>query len=257
MSWVATAVGAAGIGLKAYDYFSTKSDQEEAQKRLDEASKVPLAEYTASPELMNYYQRNLSAVNNPQGFTGGEKAAFRQNMASNIATQAYNASRGSGGQFGRYINNALAPSLVAGENTFAAQDATLRRNQENTSMGRLAGAVTAIQNLKNQNVTMQNQRQLMTQQALGQAVLQDKSYNQASISSMGSDLLGAGLMMGIGGGTNPGTFSQLGGKIKNLFGSNDAGYYSGAPSGVGDVNSAVPVEFSGDPNMYMWGNPRR
>lgn len=204
-------LGLAGAGLlgKGLNYFSVKGDQDKAQNLLNDISKTPLAQYTADPSLLQYYQRNLNMSNNPTGFSGGERSAYRNNVATDINTQFRNANNTSGGNLGKFINNSFTPGVVAGENTFVGQDATLRRNNENESLGRLGSSVTALQSLKDRNVAQQNERILLAQQAAGQAVLQDKSFGQQDIEGLSSDLLGGGLMLGIGGGKNPGGFSKL------------------------------------------------
>lgn len=199
----------AGLVGKGINYLSVGSDRDKAQKLVDEISKTPLSQYTADPALLQYYSRNLNTANSPQGFTGGEKAAYQNNVATNINTQFKNANNTSGGNLGKFLNNAFTPSVVSGANTFASQDATLRRSNENAALGRLGSSVTALQSLKDKNVAQENQRILMAQQAAGQAVLQDKSFQQQDLEGLSSDLLGGGLMLGLGGGKNPGGFSKL------------------------------------------------
>lgn len=225
-------LAAAGAAGKAYNYFSVQKDREKSQALLDKLSNMPLADYTADPALMQYYSRNLSMATNPQGLTGGEKAAYRSNVATDINTQFSNANRMSGGGLGKYISSALTPSVVSGENALVGQDATLRRNQENVAMGRLGTTVSALQNLKNMNVQMQNQRLLMAQQAAAQSVLQNKGFQQQDIEGLSSDLLGAGLMMGMGGGSLPGGFSKLFSGSKKTA----ANPYMDSSSTIGDVS---------------------
>ncbi len=242
MSWISVGVAAVGVGMKAYDYYQTGQDKEKAQAKLDAASKEPLAQYTASPELLNYYQKNLSMATNPQGFTGGEKAAYQNNVATNINTQFKNANNTSGGNLGKFINNSMTPSVVSGENSFVGQDATLRRNQENSALSRLGGSVTALQGLKDRNVSLENQRQLMTQQALGQAVLQDKSFQTQDMEGMGSDLMGAGLTMGMKGGF----------KIPTTPGTNVG---TGASGGIGDPYTTPSTTFTSNESVSGYESP--
>ena len=188
-----------GVGGKLLNMYNTSQDQNKAQGMLDNISKTPLSQYTASPELLNYYSKNLNMANNPQGLTGGEKSAYRGNVATDVNTQFNNANRASGGSLSKFIGSSFAPNVTGGENQLVGQDATLQRNQENSAMGRLGTTVSALQSLKDKNVSMENERLLRAQQAAGQAVLQDKSFGQQSLENMSGDLIGGGLMMGMKG----------------------------------------------------------
>jgi len=191
-----SAVGLLGKGINMYN---VSQDQAKAQDLVNNIAKTPLSQYTADPSLLNYYSKNLNMANNPTGLTGGEKAGYRGNVATDVNTQFLNANRASGGNLGKFIGNSFAPNVTAGENQLVGQDATLKRNQENSAMGRLGSTVSALQSLKDKNVSMENERLLRAQQAAGQAVLQDKSFNQQSLEGTSSDLIGGGLMMGMKG----------------------------------------------------------
>jgi len=191
-----------GLGAKALNYFNANSDQDKAQAALDELYNSPYAKYQVNPELQKLLGMAKTDVANPQGYTGAEKAAYNSNVAGDINTLKYNATSTSGGNLSAFIARALNPSAVVGANQFAANDASIARNQKNLAYGRLGSAVSAIQNIDNMNTQAELNRRMQKEQYLGNAVLQNKAFKTNTLDSIGADLLGAGTM---------GLYSYLGG----------------------------------------------
>lgn len=228
------ALGAAGLIGKGVNYFGAMSDQRSAQNQLNNLSKQALPRFAANPALLNYYSRNLNMSNNPRGFSGAERSAFNSGIANTINTQASNANRMSGGNLSRYITNALNPAVVGAQNQFAAQDAQLARSQQNSALGRLGSAVSALQGIDNQNTQAELQRRLMTEQALGQSILQNKNFQTSTLEGLSSDLLGGALMMGMGGSVSP---NLWGGNVSNRLRRNVR--FNTNPA-IGDPNYVPP-----------------
>jgi hypothetical protein len=194
-------LGAAGLGLagKGINYFSAKKDQEAAERALAAEQAIPYAQYSATGQLNRYYGDALNNTLNPQGLTAGEKSVFQDNLSRTDNTIASNATRGSGGSLNRYIIGALNPSVISANNQLVAQDASIKRANQLSAYGRLGSAVNAYQGIQDRNIAGEIQRKMMREQYLGQSALQNKAFQSNTLDSIGSDLIGGGLLLGLGG----------------------------------------------------------
>lgn len=198
-------LGLGGLGLQGANYISSLFGEDRAQKQLDALSRQPLPKYTVDPSILKYYQTQSNLANNPQGYSAAERANFNTNLNRTLATQAANARSLSGGNLGRAINAMGVAGNVGALNQFAASDASLARQQQQNAFGRQLSAANTMQNIGNMNTSNMWQRRLMQEQALGNAVRQQRDYQKNILGGLGSDLLGGGLMAylnGVGGGTN-------------------------------------------------------
>lgn len=190
---------AVGAGMKAYNMWNANQDRKKGQKALDELSKQPYAEYKVSPETQGYYSKVLGGVNNPMGMTAAEKANAAGNVNNAINTTLYNVKGQTGGNMARYLSGAFSPQIASSANNIAVADANMRNANYNRNLSMLGGAAGTIQNIKNMNTQNEINRRMMKEQALGQSILQNKAFMANSMEGLGSDLLGAGLTMGMNG----------------------------------------------------------
>jgi hypothetical protein len=201
----------AGVGAatKGIGMIQANKDKKKAQRELGELQKTPFARYSATPEMQNYYGKVLGGVNNPMGMTAAEKASAQSGINTAQNTQMYNVAGTSGGNLSRYISGAINNQGVQANNQLAMRDAQMRQQNYNQNLGLLGGASSQMQNISNRNTDQELSRRMMLEQGLGGAVLQNKRFMQESLGSIGSDLIGGGLMMGMsgmgGGGTSGGT----------------------------------------------------
>lgn len=188
-------LGLAGLGVAGniFNYYQANKAQERAQKQLDELNRQPVPQYGVDPAWKRYYQQATNQAANPMGFTGAETGSFQQNLARTLAAQRANATQLSGGNLGRAINSMNVGANINGLNTFAGQDAALRRQQQNAAYGRQAQGAGVFQNVGNMNTQTALSRRLMQEQALGNAVRQQRDYQQNIVGGMSGDLLGAGV----------------------------------------------------------------
>lgn len=166
--------------------------QRKAQKQLDELGKKPLPMYSVNPAVARIYSGALGEVASPEGYTGAERNAFRQNIASGLNTQAYNARSMGGGSMSRAISGILSGNQLNQYNQFAAQDAALARQNRNAAFSRLMGAANTMQGISNQNTGMLANRRLRQEELLGQAIASQRAYRTNALNSLGSDLTTAG-----------------------------------------------------------------
>lgn len=192
---------AGGLGLtsKIGNYFGADSDEEAARAALAEENKTPYQKYGINPQFMGYYSRVLNRVNNPIGLTGAEKAGAQTGINNTVNTLLYNAKRTAGGNLSKYLSAGLNPGVVSATNDIYVNDARMKRADEGASLGRLGQAVSQFQQIDNLNTQTQNQQKMMREQALGQSILQNKAYKSNFFDSIGSDLIGGALMLGMGG----------------------------------------------------------
>lgn len=192
-------LGVAGAGIKGYNAYQASEREDEAQRRLDELSKKPYEQYSASPALQSFYSRVMQRSMAPQGMSAAEMAGAKKSIADTQATTMYNVRGTSGGNLSRYISGALSPQTASAMANLYGQSAQMKRADEARSMGMLQSATGQIQSIQDRNTQAALQRRMMAEQALGQSVLQNRAFYQQSMEGLGSDLLGAGLTMGMGG----------------------------------------------------------
>lgn len=202
MSWIAVAVTGAGVAMKTYDYIQAGNNKDKAQGYLDELRKTPYEKMQANPALTGYYNDALQGTRNPQGLSAGEKSSFQANVANTGNTIYRNAVNTSGGNLSKFLSAAINPSIIGAQNQLVGQNAALKRSNQQSAYGRLGSAVSQLQGIDNNNVLGANNRKMMAEQAAGSAVAQNNAYQMNTLDSMGSDLIGGGLMMGMGGGFN-------------------------------------------------------
>jgi hypothetical protein len=110
----------------------------------------------------------------------------------------YNVKGTSGGNLSRYISGALSPQTGSAMANLYGQSAQMKRADEARSMGMLQSATGQMQSIQDRNTQAALQRRMMTEQALGQAVAQNRAFFDQSLQGIGSDLMGGGLMLGYG-----------------------------------------------------------
>src|SRR6478609_6534246 len=167
-------LGGIGLGLNALNYFSSRSDQNRAQSRLDDLSKQPLARYRVTPEISNYYGMAVNMAANPMGFTQGERGAFTQNLNRGLNSQYTNATSMSGGNLSRAIGLMNTTGQLGALSDFAGRDAQLRRQYQQDALGRAYQGANTFQNVSNMNTSADINRQLEMLRAYGGAVQSNK-----------------------------------------------------------------------------------
>jgi len=175
----------------------------ETDRMIAESEKSPYNVAQVSKENIDYYNKVLADYSRAKreaqyGLSPEETAAARQGYAETTNLARQNALAAGGGTLGKYIN----ASLNAGQGQFAtqlaAQDAEIKRQKQQQALAYLnqLGQASSI----SQDVATQNfQKQLMAEQALGQAKsqwqmaeLQRKQQNK----ELAASLIGAGAEAG-------------------------------------------------------------
>jgi hypothetical protein len=194
-------LGATAKGVGAIDSYS---QQRKAQRQLDALGRQALPQYAVNPAIARIYSGALGDIANQQGFSGAERASFEQSLGRGLNTQAANARSIGGGSMSRAISGALSANQLGQYNQFAAQNASLARQNRNAAYSRLMGAANTMQSIQNQNVGMAANRRFQQENMLGQAIASQRAYRTNLLNSLGSDLTTAGtygLMDSSGGGS--------------------------------------------------------
>ena len=228
---VTTAMILAGVAAKGYGMYKANKDKKTAQGELAELQKTPWAKYSATPEMQNYYGKVLSGVNNPMGMTAAEKTSAQSGINTAQNTQMYNVQGASGGNLSRYISGAINNQGVQANNQLAMRDAQMRQQNYNQNLNLLSGATSQMQNISNRNTDQELDRRMTLEKGLGGAVLQNKRFIQETLGSMGSDLIGGGLMMGMKGIGGTGEDAILNSEKRHLI------------SGINDRNSLYTPKY--------------
>lgn len=119
-----------------------------------------------SPQLQSAY--NSSQEMAKRGYTGQEEGAFKNNLAINNNTTYKNAVNQSGGNLAQAINAGLQSQNINALNQFAANDASLKRDNQ-----RYANTfANEFQGIQNENERNALKYRLMREQALGTAASQ-------------------------------------------------------------------------------------
>jgi len=212
-------MGVAGLGLGAlsqgagalFSYFN----QRDAQRQLDALNKQPLPRYSVNPAVSRIYGGAMRGVAQPQGFTGGQRAMYNQDIAQGLNAQYNNARSMGGGSLSRAISGSLAGNRLNAYNQMAGQDAQLARQYQNAAYSRMLGAANTMQGIQNQNTAVDVNRRLQQEQLLGNAISSNRDYRRNMLSQFGNEL-----------GT-VGTYSLLNAQRRNRnTNSNSGGDYS-------------------------------
>lgn len=176
---VTVGLGLTGAGIPIIANQARKSwegDKErlsDIEKAISESEKSPYNEAQISKQNQDYYNKVLGEYARAQreasyGLSPEEKAAARQTYAETTNLGRQNALAAGGGTLGKYINANLNANQGQFSTQLAAQDAEIKRAKQQQVLGylnELGGASQRFQDVQNMNF----QKQLMAEQALGQA----------------------------------------------------------------------------------------
>jgi hypothetical protein len=243
----------AGVAAKAYNMYQANQREKQALKSLRDLAKTPYAKYSVNPLVQRYTQMGLRDIQNPQGFSGAEVGQFNQGIGQQANALRANALSVGGSSVGRAVNLMNNANQVNALNQFAGQNAALMRQNRNLGFSRYMQGAGVAQGIDNMNIGNELQRRMMTEQALGAAARQNRDIVSQGIEGIGSDLLGAGLNMGmsngfISGGSG-GSMINSNNLMQEQLNANKKGFYNipkiapdrGIRVGYGRYNRMMPL----------------
>ena len=187
-----TNLGLTGIGLSAASQgvgaLFSYLNQRDAQRQLDRLNKQPLPRYTVNPAVSRIYGGAMRGVAQPQGFTGAQRAMYNQDIAQGLNTQYSNARSMGGGSLSRAISGSLAGNRLNAYNQMAGQDAQLARQYQNAAYSRLLGAANTMQNIQNQNTSMDANRRLRQEELLGNAISSQRDFRRGMLGQFAGEM---------------------------------------------------------------------
>jgi hypothetical protein len=195
-------IGLAGLGLGAasqglgalFSYF----DQQKAQDQLDALNKQALPRYSLNPAVSRIYGGSLRGVAQPQGFTGGQRAMYNQDIAQGLNAQYNNARSMGGGSLSRAISGSLAGNRLNAYNQMAGQDAQLARQYQNSAYSRMLGAANTMQGIQDRNVSTDLNRRMRQEELLGQAISSNRDYRRGMLNQFGREAMTLGGKFALG-----------------------------------------------------------
>jgi hypothetical protein len=182
-----------GYGSQALNGLFSWFNQQDAQKQLDALNKQKLPRYSVNPAVSRIYGGAARGVAQPQGFTGGQRAMYNQDIAQGLNAQYNNARSMGGGSLSRAISGSLAGNKLNAYNQMAGQDAQLARQYQNAAYSRLLGAANTMQGIQNQNTSLDVNRRLRQEELLGQAITSNRDYRRNMLSQFGSEMGAMGM----------------------------------------------------------------
>ncbi len=199
MPVLATGLALAGLASQGYNLYDSYKRRKEAEGQLANLGKQKLPEYGVSPEILNYYRTGVDMASSPRGYSAAERANFRSGITRQLGAQRMAARNIVGGSQSRALGALDILPRIQSESQLASGDAQLARQQQNQAFGRMYQGANTIQSIRDRNTQAALQRRLMTEQALGGAIRSQRDFARNTIGNIGSDALGAGLMMGVNG----------------------------------------------------------
>lgn len=185
---------AVGAGMNIYNMYQANSREKEAQQQASELAKIPISRYKdAGGRYLGFYNQAVSDVANPMGYTQPQTSRFKSRLAEILNTQKYNAENMGGGSVSRAIGAIGNANSINALNQFSANDAELYQNNRNRGFSRMASSINALQGIDNMNTQFEQNRRLMQERALGEAIRSNRDSFSNSLGNLGSDLMGFGL----------------------------------------------------------------
>lgn len=199
------------------------------------ARKLGDAPYSATPQLLGYYDQALQESVAPRGLSQESIGAANQGIAAMTTGNIRNAQRLGGGNISSQINASLNNANVDAATRLAERDAAMRYQNRMSAFGRLGSATNTLQGINNMNTNLK----LEKIRALGKAASDARMSANYALGDLGNSLISAGAM-GLNGGFGEGTPTMpTGGNSLYLGnppvqGATGLGYYdetmTGAPS---------------------------
>lgn len=186
-----------GAGLQGISLINSYFDKKQAEQEAARLANTPIQDYSMSPELLEQKRIASNMFSSPQGYTPQETATYDRNIRRILAGQNYNATNVGGGGVGRVIGAMGNAASVNAATDFAANDATLARQNRNMGLSNLNQIANKAQSIKDMNTQFRLNRRLMQEQAVGNAIRSNKDLINGAFMGIGQDLVSAGLTKGL------------------------------------------------------------
>ena len=197
---LATGMAIAGGAAKAAGAVDSIISQRRLERQLKDLNKTPMARFQVDSKVEDLYRQSVGEASNPRGFGGAAYSGFRKNLGSIQRGRFANAISASGGQGSRAINAVLGGQELDSLGNYYAADENIRRGNRQSALGRSQGFASQFQRTRDANTSNDINYRMQLERGLGEGIRSQKDYRRGMLSSMGGDLLTAGIMQGFGGG---------------------------------------------------------
>lgn len=161
------------------------------QHRINKAlRKLGDPQYSATPQLLSYYDKALQESVNPRGLSQESIGAANQGIAAMTTGNIRNAQRLGGGNISSQINAALNTANVDAATRLAERDALMRNQNRLNAISRVGQTTNTLQGIENMNTGLK----LEKIRALGKAGSDARMTANYALGDLGNSLISTGAM---------------------------------------------------------------
>lgn len=194
------ALAAVGAGAKVVGMIDSYSQQKKAERELAKLSAQKRSRYEVTPEIRAGYEQAIGDASTRRGYGGATLSNFRRKLGQTLSAKGRMANNVSGGSSARGVNAVLAGQETAALSDFYAGEEAFANSNRERAIGRKGQYENLFQRIADENTQQDINYRNMLEQAYGSSIRSQRDYRLGSLNAMGSDLITAGLMSGIGGG---------------------------------------------------------
>lgn len=195
------ALAAVGAGAKVVGMIDSYSQQKKAERELAKLSAQKRSRYEVTPEIRAGYEQAMGDASTRRGYGGATLSNFRRKLGQTLSAKGRMAGNVSGGSSARGVNAVLAGQETAALSDFYAGEEAFANSNRERAIGRKGQYENLYQRIADENTRQDINYRNMLEQAYGSSIRSQRDYRLGSLSSMGSDLITAGLMNYEGGKT--------------------------------------------------------
>jgi hypothetical protein len=195
------ALAAVGAGAKVVGMIDSYSQQKKAERELAKLSAQKRSRYEVTPQIRAGYEQAMGDASTRRGYGGATLSNFRRKLGQTLSAKGRMAGNVSGGSSARGVNAVLAGQETAALSDFYAGEEAFANSNRERAIGRKGQYENLYQRIADENTRQDINYRNMLEQAYGSSIRSQRDYRLGSLSSMGSDLITAGLMNYEGGKT--------------------------------------------------------
>jgi hypothetical protein len=243
------ALAAVGAGAKVVGMIDSYSQQKKAERELAKLSAEKRKRYEVTPEIRAGYEQAMGDASTRRGYGGATLSNFRRKLGQTLSAKGRMANNISGGSSARGVNAVLAGQETAALGDFYAGEEAFANQNRERAIGRKGQYENLYQRIADENTQQDINYRNMLEQAYGSSIRSQRDYRLGSLSSLGTDLITAGVMK-----YNPdgGDAEKVVTETNPLSGRN----YSSLPPSITDLRANGNYYYRNNPTMDRLNNPR-
>jgi hypothetical protein len=188
------ALAAVGAGAKVVGMIDSYSQQKKAERELAKLSAEKRKRYEVTPEIRAGYEQAMGDASTRRGYGGATLSNFRRKLGQTLSAKGRMANNISGGSSARGVNAVLAGQETAALGDFYAGEEAFANQNRERAIGRKGQYENLYQRIADENTQQDINYRNMLEQAYGSSIRSQRDYRLGSLSSLGTDLITAGVM---------------------------------------------------------------